>query len=145
MKFSAVIPKCWARRFTSPSLRAGDTFTLFSSANPPTGAFSIVLPNYYVWDTSNLGVNGTISVVSYSPPVISHVDFSTLSSGTITVNATNGLAGGPVNILTSTNVALPLASWTPVTTNSFDGSGNYTDTVTVNPAAPREFFILKAQ
>ena len=128
-----------------PTLKAGDTFTLFSSANPPTGGFSIVLPNYYVWDTSNLGVNGTISVVSYSPPVISSVDFSTLRSGTITVNATNGLAGGPVNILTSTNVALPMASWTPVTTNFFDGSGNYTDTVTVNPASPRQFFILRAQ
>lgn len=128
-----------------PALKAGDTFTLFSSANPPSGSFTVILPSYYVWDTSKLGVNGTISVVSYSPPVISSVDFSTRSSGTITVNATNGLASGPVNILTSTNVALPLADWTPVTTNFFDGSGNYTDTVTVDPTSPSQFFILRAQ
>lgn len=128
-----------------PTLKAGDTFTLFSSANPPSGTFTIILPNYYIWDTSKLSVNGTISVVSYSPPVISSLNISNLSTGTITVNATNGFAGGAVNILTSTNLALPLANWTPVTTNAFDGSGNYTDTVTVDPAVPSQFFILRAQ
>jgi autotransporter-associated beta strand protein len=128
-----------------PTLKAGDTFRLFSSANPPTGAFTLVLPNYYVWDTSNLNVNGTISVVRYSPPVISSVDFSTLSSGTITVNATNGVSGGPVNVMTSTNISLPLGSWTPVTTNSFDGNGNYSEAVTLSPGSPRQFFILKTQ
>jgi fibronectin-binding autotransporter adhesin len=126
-------------------LQAGDTFTLFTSANPPSGAFTLVLPSYYVWDTSNLSVNGTIAVLGTFRPVISGIDFSTLSSGFITLNATNGAPNGPVNVLTTTNMALPLGSWRSVTTNAFDGAGNYTETITVDPTLPQQYFILKAR
>jgi hypothetical protein len=127
------------------ALQPGDTFTLFRSANPPAGAFTLVLPNYYTWDTSNLGVNGTITVVGTFRPVIDSVDFSTLSGGFITISATNGAPNGPVNVLMSTNLALPLSSWQPVTTNVFDGLGNYVEAIPVDPAAPQEFYILRAR
>ena len=40
-------------------------------------------------------------------------------------------------ILTATNVALPLASWTPVATNTFapDGSYSYTQSFLTNAAS----------
>jgi len=41
----------------------GDTFQLFSSSGYSNSFSSIVLPASYVWDTSQLGVNGTIQVV----------------------------------------------------------------------------------
>jgi len=128
------------------ALQSGDTFTLFSGSTFNGSAFgSIVLPNYQAFDTSNLNVNGTITYLGASRPVISSVDFSGLSSGFITLNATNGLAGGPVIVLTTTNIALPVSAWTPVTTNAFDGSGNYGETITVNPSLQQQFYMLKVQ
>jgi hypothetical protein len=100
-----------------------------------------VLPNYYFWDTSQLGVNGSITVTNAFRPAISSVDFSGLSGGSITLNATNGLANGPVVVLTTTNLA---GAWTPVTTNNFDGNGNLNLPITVNPALPQSFFELQA-
>jgi hypothetical protein len=46
--------------------------------------------------------------------------------------------------LGSTNVAAPLVGWTPLMTNVFapDGSFNVTTNV-VDPALPRQFFILR--
>ena len=68
-----------------------------------------------------------------------------LSSGLITLNATNGAPGGTLIVLASTNVALPLNAWTPIQTNAFDGAGDFTGTITVNPALSAQFYILKAR
>ena len=129
-------------------LHVADTFTLF----PATGGYnatsfsSIVLPNYYTWDTSQLGVNGSISVTAVlPPPAISGVDYSQVSSGILTFNATNGVAGGAYTLLTSTNVALPLSQWTPAATGNFDGSGNLTGINVTNTVGPQRFYILSAQ
>jgi hypothetical protein len=74
------------------------------------------------------------------------VDFSTLGSGTITLNATNGAINGSLIVLTSTNLALPVINWTPVTTNSFDGSGSLTGlSITVDPTLPQSYFLLQVQ
>jgi len=46
-------------------------------------------------------------------------------------------------LLGTTNLALPLAQWTPILTNSFDGSGNLNlSTNILNSAAPQEFYRL---
>lgn len=125
------------------TLHVGDTFTLFNG--PLTGSFTtLMLPNYYTWDTAQLTVNGTIRVTSYSPPVMT-TDFSTFSSGTITFNASNGLPGGPVQVLTSANLAAPLSSWTVVTSGNFDGSGLFSSQVAVDTNGPTHFYIISAQ
>jgi autotransporter-associated beta strand protein len=128
---------------TGGALQAGDTFTLFSATTLNGGTFGDVqLPSYYTWDTSNLGVNGTIQVTAVLPlPALTNVDFSTLSSGTITLNAVNGVPNGPVIVQTTTNL---LSNWTTVTTTTFDGSGNLNLPVTVNPATPQNYFRLLA-
>ncbi len=125
-------------------LHAGDTFTLFNGL--VTGSFqTVALPNYYTWNTNQLAVNGTLSVVSFNPPSL-HVDFSTFSTGSITFNASNGIPNGPLSVLSSTNLALPVAQWTVVTTGNFDGSGNFSTAVAVDPStAPTQFFLLSAQ
>jgi autotransporter-associated beta strand protein len=53
-----------------------------------------------------------------------------LSNGNFILSGTNGPAGQPYRILSSTNVALALVAWTPVFTNAFasDGSYSYTNT-----------------
>jgi fibronectin-binding autotransporter adhesin len=126
---------------------AGDTFTLFSGGGLSGGSFSsIVLPNYYTWNLSQLGVNGTVRVTAVlPPPSFSNVDFSQLANGTITLNAINGSPSGPVTILTTTNLALPLSSWTTVVKTAFDGSGNLNYSATVDPTLPQSYFLLQAQ
>lgn len=125
------------------SLHVGDTFTLFSAATL-NGSFTLVLPSYYTWDTSQLTVNGSVSVTAVLPlPSITTVDFSGLAGGSITLNANNGAPNGPVSILTSTNLVLPLSSWTTVTTTTFDGSGNLSLPITVDPTLPQSFYLLQ--
>ena len=118
-------------------LYPGDTFDLFDGAL--SGAFeTIVLPNYYEWDTSRLAIDGTIRVVkSLLPPLRVSRDGSTL-----TLSATNGIPFGPLTLLTSTNVALPLTEWSVLETNMFDSEGNYSVTTSVDPAEPERFYLL---
>jgi autotransporter-associated beta strand protein len=66
-----------------------------------------------------------------------------LTGGSFIFNGTNGPAGQPYSILCSTNVALALANWIPLVTNTFssDGTYNYTNTAPTNKAG---FFRLKS-
>ena len=58
----------------------------------------------------------------------------TLSGGQLVFGGANGPAGVQYRILSSTNLNVPLASWTPVLTNAFasNGSYSYTNSATTN-------------
>jgi autotransporter-associated beta strand protein len=144
-------------------LQIHDRFTLFS-ANGSGLPSTLVLPAAYTWDTSQLDAYGYISVTGIAvPPTLSKVDYSQLKNGSITfygayANATNypfGAFSG--EILTSTNMASPLSSWTVVSTGLFD-DGTYAQppgqlidienvtpyiTITVDPTLPQSFYLLK--
>lgn len=72
-------------------------------------------------------------IVASPKPTIGNV---IRSGGNLVFSGTNCPAGVQYRILTSTNVALPVASWQPVATNNFlsNGTFSYTNS-TVNPAA----------
>lgn len=127
-----------------PRLQANDTFFPFSGKSFPTTFSSLVLPNYYTWDTSNLGFNGSVRVTGVLPgPSISGI---AVADGMVTLNATGGATNGPVIALTSTNVALPLANWTPVATNAFDANGDLSGlTFAVDPTAAQQFYTLEGE
>ncbi len=109
-------------------LQVGDTFTLFSSSSLRASFAALDLPGYYTWDTSQLAVNGSIKVTGISShPSVTKADFSGLAGGAITLDSTNGIPGTTVNVLTSTNVALPFSSWTVLTNTIFDSNGNLED------------------
>jgi len=76
-------------------------------------------------------------------PTITHI---AVSGPTLTFSATNGPANAPFVLLQSASVTLPLAQWTPVFTNSFDGNGGVTlSTNVVSPSNPWQFYILQTQ
>ena len=80
------------------------------------------------------------------PPVVTGLQFTAkpvISGTSLTISAMNTGAGS-IYLLTSTNIALPLSSWTPIWTNSTSGSGSFTTNLlnTVNPALGRQFYIL---
>jgi hypothetical protein len=76
-------------------------------------------------------------------PVITGI---VVSGPTLTLTATNGPANGPLVLLQSPSLTLPVTQWTPVLTNSFDSNGGLNlSTNVVNPANPRQFYILRTQ
>jgi len=127
------------------ALQAGDTFTLFPSA-AYAGTFSTLnlptLTGNRFWNTSNLAINGTITVAAPTPPAFSSV---APSGSDLVLNATNGTPNASVTVLTTTDLTLPLAQWTTVTTGNFDGNGNFNYTVsgTLTSGQPQQFFLLQ--
>jgi hypothetical protein len=130
----------------SGTLVAGDSFQLLNTSNC-LGSFNTTnLPalNAGLAWTNSLGINGSLSVVSSSAPVSSLAITSFSLSGTNLVVGGTNQGTGTYYVMGSTNVALPLASWTAIATNVLSGSGNFTLTATnvINPNAAREFYIL---
>jgi PKD domain/Bacterial Ig domain/Right handed beta helix region len=108
----------------------GDGNTINNSANSNVTYTYAAAGNYTVSLTvSGSGGTNTSTLAGFivaSPmPVIGNV---TLTSGHLIFGGTNCPAGVPYRILTSTNVALPLASWLPLATNTFLGDGSYSYT-----------------
>lgn len=84
------------------------------------------------------------SIVPYSPP--STITSIALAANNLVLNATGGTANAAVNVLTSTNLTLPLAQWTTNSTTSFDNNGNlvnYTIPGAVSPGIPQQYYILE--
>jgi len=83
-----------------------------------------------------------ISIVSTATPqpVINN---TVVSGGNLIFSGTNGTASGTYYVLTSTDVASPLGSWTPVLTNTFGPGGVFSVTNAINPATPKRFYLLK--
>jgi polygalacturonase len=77
------------------------------------------------------------------PPNIGGVKL--LGSNILLFNGANGIPQSPYHVLMSTNVALPLISWTVVATNVFDLGGNFTVTNAPSPNAPQQFYLLQLQ
>lgn len=55
---------------------------------------------------------------------------------------TNGSPGGIYYVLVSTNPLMPLANWSVIATNSFDGEGNFSFTNTFNPGVPQKYYTI---
>ena len=129
-----------------PALAAGDSFT-FLNATFSSGGFSATnlpaLSAGLVW-TNN--APGTWSVLSGATPVsyLKTTGFS-LSGGTNLVFSGTNAGAGTIYVLASTNVALPLSQWVPLTTNVVNGTGTFIFTATnvVNVrSVKQQFYIL---
>ncbi|EEF57711.1 beta strand repeat-containing protein [Pedosphaera parvula] len=108
-----------------PVLVAGDKFYVFNQPISGGDTLQITGASGVTW-SNNLAVDGSIVVVAPAPnPVIN--SFS-LSSTNLVMSGTNGYANGAFYLLSTTNVGLPLSSWSRVLTNTFDGTGNFSVT-----------------
>jgi cytochrome c peroxidase len=58
-------------------------------------------------------------------------------------SGTNGAPGWTCYVLSSTNVWLPLGSWTVIATNTFDSEGLFSCTNATDPAVPQAFYALE--
>ncbi len=122
---------------------AGDTFKLFNAANY-SGAFTnFILPALPVgleWNTSVLNTSGMLSVMALSSPTIGNVSFFGVN---LVVSGSGGNTNFTFYILDATNLVSPV--WMPVSTNQFDGSGNFIVTNPINPTSQQMFYRLQLQ
>jgi len=120
-------------------LQVNDIFDLFDGAL--SGAFTTLALGYYAWDTSQLAANGTIRVTGLLPaPTLG----ATASGADIVLTSAGGIPGGQLTVVTSTDASLPPDSWTPVVSDVFDLSGNYTLVIPVEPGTPQRFYAIRA-
>jgi autotransporter-associated beta strand protein len=128
--------------FGANSLRSGDSFDLFDWT-AVSGTFTSVslaplLPGLS-WNTANLNVNGTINITgTIIPPRITS---NSTSGTTLTASGSGGVAGGTYYTLMTTDLALPVTSWTAIATNQFDASGNFTFTDATD-IDPQRFYLI---
>lgn len=127
------------------ALQAGDSFQLFT-AGSSAGNFANITGSpgaglSYSFNPST----GVLSVVTGSAGISSlkFVGHVTISGNSVSFTQTNS-GSGTEYLLTSTNVAAPLKTWSPVWTNVLSGSGTLSTSVpnAVVPGNSRQFYIL---
>ena len=129
---------------------APGTYTLFTyvgslSGNPALGTTPIGFPYAYSLDTNTLGqVNFIVQGPSSPPPSPATFGTVTRSGTNLIVSGTGGTTNGTYYVLTTTNLTLPIIQWTPISTNLFDGSGNFIFTNPITADPPQLFFLLQS-
>jgi len=135
------------------TLVGGESYKLFSAASY-SGGFGTIIPAIpgagMTWNTNNLVVNGTISVVaSVLPNPTTNVTVTSVSVvGTnMVVHGTNNNvpnSGFHYVVLSTANITNALTNWTPVFTNTFNANGTFDYTNPIVPGTSRQFLDIKA-
>jgi len=91
--------------------------------------------------------SGNNSIVNriVSTNSVPYINAVAVSGANVIISGTNGPANGTYSVMASTNVLLPIATWQPLSTNPFDGSGNFIFTNPVNPGSPVLFYLLQVR
>ena len=125
------------------ALKVGDAFTLFNTALLNGGSLAVAGGGVN-WN-NHLAVDGSISVASVmvsQPPAITAVS---VSGSNLVISGTNGTAGAGFYVLSSTNLALPMASWKYEATNTFGTGGSLSATLGITPGLPAKFYRIQLQ
>jgi hypothetical protein len=126
------------------SVSSSPAVTFVNSSNLTISATFTVVPHNWSIQVINPGSIASapfnFTVVAPPQPKISTIN---VTSGNVVLNGTNGTAGLTYSVLTSTNIALPLASWTSLATNLFGAGGSFSWTNAINPAKLQSFFVIK--
>jgi PKD repeat protein len=124
----------------------GDGVTNSSGSNVVTHVYGVEGNYSATLTASESGGSSTatnlIAVTAPMPPKITRV---AAGSGNLTIQGTNGPVSATqvyyYKLLTSTNLALPRASWTVLATNSFNADGSFSNNIPVTPADPQRFYL----
>lgn len=125
-------------------LTNGASLKLFNAGSYLGSFSSIQLPGLGIgqsWNTSQLNVDGTISVVGNpAAPVVSNVS---PIGGNLVISGGGGVTNGFYSVVTSTDVNAAIATWTVVSSGQFDGNGQFSASVPINLATPQRFFTIR--
>jgi autotransporter-associated beta strand protein len=119
------------------ALAVGNVFQLFNSAGAATGNFASVTILPAGSGTFN-PATGQVTITSTgAAPTLNR---PTVSGGNLILTGT-GAAGTGYTVLSSTNIALPLAQWVTNTTGTFSGTGTASNAIPLS--ATDMFFLLR--
>jgi PKD repeat protein len=78
------------------------------------------------------------------PPVIGDIH---AEEGDLVLSGSGGPAGGASSyyVLSSSDLAAPVASWTPVATNAFNVDGTFSVRLPVAQGEPQRFYLLQME
>jgi autotransporter-associated beta strand protein len=133
LNFGGILQVVLGPGATAP--QSGDVYQLFNKGG--AGSFSAIsvptLGTGQSWVTTNLGVNGSISVVGpANPPIITSVSVSGTS---IVFSGTGGTQGNPFTVLSATNVLLSVTNWDVTATSTFGPGGSFSVTNAIAPGS----------
>jgi hypothetical protein len=97
--------------------------------------------NYYITDGIAISAGAVnINVVPLLAPTVSS---DSLVGGNFILRGLGGAAGGSYHVLSTTNLTLPLTSWTSVGASAFDGTGHFSFTNAMTPGVPYNFYTIE--
>ena len=108
-----------------------------SSAAPGYGTSFRAISASTFAATTGAAASVTIVEIVFTPTITQAI---TRDGNQVIINGAGGLAGASYRILTTTNVELPAAQWTPIATNQFGGSGGFAHTNILQPNMPARYF-----
>ncbi len=126
-------------------LEAGDNFQLFSA-----GGFGGTFANFdlpaleagLAWNVSQLAVDGRLWVVSTNSPVIHSVS---APGGNFSMSGNGGTPNWNYTVLTTTDLALPVAQWSVAASGQFDAVGNFFFSTPMVVTDVQRYYMLRAQ
>jgi hypothetical protein len=128
------------------------TNTLIQSVKPIVGAFNFVLGTVPAGYSATLQTNAAYTAIQLRvtaapfPSTGATITSITMPTGAnVVITGTNGQPSGVYYVLSSTNVALPLANWTTLATNTFNSSGSFTSTIPISPTDKQRFYVIQSQ
>jgi hypothetical protein len=128
------------------------TNTLIQSVKPIVGAYNFVLGPLPPGYSGTLQTNAAYTAIQLRitaapfPPTGATITGIALQSGTnVVISGTNGVGGSAFYVLSSTNLLAPLQTWSPVATNTFNGSGSFTVIVPTAPSDRQRFYAIQSQ
>jgi hypothetical protein len=124
----------------------GQQFTILTRTGPGT------IQGRFAQDTS-LSVSGALFGITYTTnsvmltrvgntPVVTAFSM-TSGPARLILSGTNGHPFVPYDLVTSTNLDVPPATWQVVASNQFDAAGHFAVTNLVNPSLPQRFFHIR--
>jgi hypothetical protein len=87
--------------------------------------------------TTGSSASVTVVQIEFIPTIVQAV---ARTGNQVVINGAGGLAGVSYRVLTSTNIALPAAQWTPIITNQFVTGGGLSYTNIIQPSEPARYF-----
>lgn len=119
---------------------ATSTLTITTSALPATNSYTlnIIGTSAGLSKTNMVG----LAVAQGRQPRFASIGLSRTS---LMLGGTNGSADGIYNVLSSTNLGLPINLWNVIATNMFDSEGNFSFTTSPPINTAQSFYMLRLQ
>ena len=114
---------------------------VFATYTPPADYVGADAFNYNISDA--FGSTAGQIQVTLLPLLAPTFSSSAVSGSNLIFSGHGGAPGGGFHVLSSTNIAIPLANWIVVQTGTFDGSGNFNVTNAIAPGASQNYFIIQ--